>query len=1796
MPQVRVPGVVVREELGRGPHSIVYRAERAGCSYAVKVPVGRVAHDQGTARAFAREATVLACIDHPNIIHVRAAGMTEDYPYLIMDVVDGDVLESRIAAGPLGISDTVRIARDVAGALSEAHRRGLVHLDVKPANIMIGPDGGATLLDFGLMARAGRDPGDAAVGTVTYSAPEQTGMLHRPVDARADLYALGAVIYTGLAGAPPFEAGDTAELLRQHAVEAPRPLSDLRTDVPEALASLTARLLAKDPDDRYPSAGAVVAALASLPPDPSGRPVAPVAPTAPLGAAAACAPAKAPGRIIGRRVERGLLGEAWARCLAGERGVVTVSGQAGAGKSVLIEDLLAEHDTATPGAGPVVLRGRCAADASAPLTLLHDLIDGYVRELESRPDPQRHELLATLIGAAGSNASLLARMHPRLADALGVDPVDGGPDADEMRFRSAVVGFLDRLATASDGMIVWVDDAHWLGPADRRVLEDLTAAASSAPLLVINTTRDASLRIAAGSAVTWDIALGPLNESEVSLVIGDYLGEVTDDAFAREVTVRSSGNPLAVVEYLRAVIDAGLIRPDWGRFVLDRAGLDSLPLPEEVLDLIRRRADALSPTAVSVLGVAAVIGRSFDLALLAAATASTGAEIAAATAEAEAHQLAWPTGEGTWSFVHDCVHEALLSTMSAQERTAAHRRIVRVLDTDGTTGTAGADQMAGHDRRYAVARHAIAGEVAAPDLFRLTAAAAAAALAAPAPYEAVTFYLAADTAATRAGIEPDADFEEGFALACVRTVRPADARTHLARALRRQPAPRRRARLYLEWAWVELGEFRYAAMIQYVDLGLAEIGRGIPANPAVMAAVSVGRWVAGMACRWPRTGRGGATGEERELQEIRLRLYEAAILCEWMTGRVGPMLAFMMSAVRPSLRLGSGPEYARGHASFALVATEYRRARTLERSAGWLHELAAETGDQANQATVSLYISGARVCLGRDTTATARDYRDTLRRNARWIDASSFANNYAILVQSLVLRGCFREAWDCLTEMAASVADQSLMRDLETVQAMLARILGYPPVPHPGLAALDLEPESEKLRRYMICRDVVELEVEDGEFGPAFDAAVAAGDALDLHLLRPPKYFRAFWIAKARGRLEQARATPPGPEREARRKVARRALHDARWTAKYPLFAADLRVLHAIDRQLAGRYQAAIDLLDTAEQMSRECEAPRIRFDTLLERARCLRALNQPDQATTEAELAADLAGRSGWVRRENTVRREFELAERNQWSQAPTGTSAAPTFTRDRRRLDAVLQVSAAAGRETDPKTVAAVVLDEIITILGADRALLLLPDPSERDDGSGPLRPYAARSAEQASAAGQADGSADTNDLADIGVSGPDRLAASRSGLPRFATTVVERVHAENRPLVVTGTDEGAALGSESAVQYGLRSILAAPVPFNDDRCGVIYVDSQIAKGLFDEDDARILVALAKQVGLSLGVAEAARLQALVAAERRQRELAETLRNVTLQATATLSTREILGRVLTAARRVLPFDAAWVLTRVSGATRITSAHGDINKDIVGTDITVPARWPLAAAFDRHEAVTAEDGGNALPGLEGHRAVSWLAAPAPLHRDVEMVVVLASRTPGCYGETRTQVARTVIDQAVIAYQNAQLFEEVQRHAATDQLTGLANRRHFLEQAERAVKSHAATDLPLSAAMMDIDYFKRVNDAYGHSVGDEVLAEIARRIRSSLRGEEILGRIGGEEFAVLMSVPASTATALAERLRAAVAHRPVNTSIGPLDIRLSIGLTHLSPNDTDLRDLLDRADQALYTAKRGGRDQVAVHH
>jgi len=179
--------------------------------------------------------------------------------------------------------------------------------------------------------------------------------------------------------------------------------------------------------------------------------------------------------------------------------------------------------------------------------------------------------------------------------------------------------------------------------------------------------------------------------------------------------------------------------------------------------------------------------------------------------------------------------------------------------------------------------------------------------------------------------------------------------------------------------------------------------------------------------------------------------------------------------------------------------------------------------------------------------------------------------------------------------------------------------------------------------------------------------------------------------------------------------------------------------------------------------------------------------------------------------------------------------------------------------------------------------------------------------------------------------------------------------------------------------------------------------------------------------------------------------------------------------------------------------------------------------------------------------------------------------------------------------QVAIAIQNARLLAEVQRLAITDELTGIYNRRRFFEQAEKEFSRSQRYDHPLSALIADIDHFKQFNDRYGHLTGDQVLREVARLLQESLRDSDVLGRYGGEEFAVLLPVTdARTAERVARRLLRRVADTPIPTEAGELHVQLSVGVAELSPETSSLQELISRADQAMYLAKQAGRNCAAV--
>lgn len=251
-------------EVGRGGQATVYRAteEATGRTLALKVLSADLSTDATVRARLQREADAVKALDHPGIVAVIDAGEVDEHLYIGMPLIEGTSLEDAIAQeGGLEPARVVRLLRQVAEALDHAHAKGMVHRDVKPANVLIDRDDRAFLTDFGLakVAQSARLTRTGMwVGTLEYIAPEQ--LLAQGVGPPADIYAMAAMAYEALAGRPPFVRQHPAELMRAHLEEPPRPPSTLRPSLAFCDAVL-ARGLAKRPEERYPSAGGLVTAI-----------------------------------------------------------------------------------------------------------------------------------------------------------------------------------------------------------------------------------------------------------------------------------------------------------------------------------------------------------------------------------------------------------------------------------------------------------------------------------------------------------------------------------------------------------------------------------------------------------------------------------------------------------------------------------------------------------------------------------------------------------------------------------------------------------------------------------------------------------------------------------------------------------------------------------------------------------------------------------------------------------------------------------------------------------------------------------------------------------------------------------------------------------------------------------------------------------------------------------------------------------------------------------------------------------------------------------------------------------------------------------------------------------------------------------------------------------------------------------------------------------------------------------------------------------------------------------------------
>jgi predicted Ser/Thr protein kinase len=253
--------------LGAGAMGVVYKCSQPGLGRPVAVKVmiaGRHASTEQI-RRFQREAWAAAQLAHPNILHVYDIGTEEEIYYFVMEYVDGGSLERLIGTPELTVEHSLRLLAHIARALQAAHSQGIVHRDVKPSNILLQGSGQPKLSDFGLakVLAAGHNlsgSGDL-IGTPRYMSPEQALAAPEEVDAQTDIYSLGAVLYEALTGRPPFDGPSIMSVLRKLSDEEPPPVRELNPAVPEEVAAVCRRAMAKDKAARFASTGELADAL-----------------------------------------------------------------------------------------------------------------------------------------------------------------------------------------------------------------------------------------------------------------------------------------------------------------------------------------------------------------------------------------------------------------------------------------------------------------------------------------------------------------------------------------------------------------------------------------------------------------------------------------------------------------------------------------------------------------------------------------------------------------------------------------------------------------------------------------------------------------------------------------------------------------------------------------------------------------------------------------------------------------------------------------------------------------------------------------------------------------------------------------------------------------------------------------------------------------------------------------------------------------------------------------------------------------------------------------------------------------------------------------------------------------------------------------------------------------------------------------------------------------------------------------------------------------------------------------------
>ena len=690
--------VFMLEPLREGSEFILYRGRERGNQMPI-LAVAVVAEQPSpqSLRRLEHEYSLARELDPAWAVQPLALTHHQGRAVLVLKDPGGEPLDQVIEqhrGRPIDLIRFLRIAIGLAAALGQAHRQGLIHKDVKPANALLDDSGHVWLTGFGIASRLPREyltpaPPEIIAGTLAYMSPEQTGRMNRSMDTRSDLYSLGVTLYEMLIGTLPFAAGDPLEWVHCHIARQPMAPIE-RREIPEPLSDLIMKLLAKNAEERYQTAAGLLADLQRCLAQSQmhGR-----IDLFPLGANDLSKRLLIPEKLYGREREVEALLAAFDRVVAhGTAELVLVSGYSGVGKSSVVNEL---HKVLVPPRGLFAAGKFDQYKRDIPYATLAEAFQMLVRQILVKSEAEVDHWRRALQQALGPNGQLIVDVIPEVEFVIGKQPpvAELPPKEARGRFQLVFQRFLRTFATAEHPLALFLDDLQWLDAATLELLEHVITDSDVRHVMLIGAYRNNEVgsshplmrtltAIRGAGAKTQEIVLSPLGQEDVERLVSDSLHCDREAAglLAQLVHEKTRGNPFFAIQFITELEQEGLLRfePTVATWQWDIDRIHAKGYTANVVDLMVGKLGRFPNATQECLKQLACLGNSADFELLRTVYEDSREEMHDQLWEAVRAGLICRSAD-SYRFLHDRVQEAAYSLIPEQQRAHTHLRIGRIL-------------------------------------------------------------------------------------------------------------------------------------------------------------------------------------------------------------------------------------------------------------------------------------------------------------------------------------------------------------------------------------------------------------------------------------------------------------------------------------------------------------------------------------------------------------------------------------------------------------------------------------------------------------------------------------------------------------------------------------------------------------------------------------------------------------------------------------------------------------------------------------------------------------------------------------------------------------------------------------------------------------------------------------------------------------------------------------------------------------------------------------------------------------